>query len=169
MAQGALPAQTAQNDAPPKSGARWLLSLAALSLLAIVTGGLVGLSLVSSVEKAVEEKKKSEEEKVPKTLNYSGNLTLKEVPAVVTNLRNSGDNWIRLESAIVLPTGGTLNPDVVIAEIRQDILAYLRTISVEQIQGPSGLQHLREDLNERVLLRTQGAIRELIIETLIIQ
>ena len=61
------------------------------------------------------------------------------------------------------------NPDVMAGEIRQDILAYLRTLSLAQIQGPSGLLHLREDLNERVKLRSKGVIQELVLETLIVQ
>ncbi len=55
------------------------------------------------------------------------------------------------------------------AEIKADIIAYLRTLSTAQIEGASGLQHLREDLNERVSLRTKGAIRELIVEALVVQ
>ena len=48
-------------------------------------------------------------------------------------------------------------------------LAYLRTLSMAQIEGASGLQHLREDLNERVAIRTKGAVRELIVESLVVQ
>ncbi len=38
-----------------------------------------------------------------------------------------------------------------------------------QVEGASGLQHLREDLNERAVLRSKGAIRELIVESLVVQ
>ena len=48
-------------------------------------------------------------------------------------------------------------------------MAYLRTLSLSRIQGASGLQHLREDLNERVVLRSKGLVRELIVETLVVQ
>jgi flagellar FliL protein len=53
--------------------------------------------------------------------------------------------------------------------MRQDILSYIRTMSLAQIQGPSGLLHLREDLNERARLRSKGVIQELVLETLIVQ
>jgi flagellar protein FliL len=49
------------------------------------------------------------------------------------------------------------------------MLAYLRTLSLAQIQGPSGLLHLREDLNERVKMRSKGVVQELVLETLIVQ
>ena len=44
-----------------------------------------------------------------------------------------------------------------------------RTVTLRQIEGASGLQHLREDLNERVALRTKGQVRELIVEMLVVQ
>lgn len=155
----------------PASGERgsWLVILTVLSLLAAGTGGAFGLYLVSKVEKAVDEKKKDEEGKKAPTLAYSGELTSKAILPVVTNLANGDDTWIRLESSIIFTNGALQNPDVAVAEIRQDILAYLRTLSVSQIQGASGLQHLREDLNERVALRTKGLVRELIVETLVVQ
>jgi flagellar FliL protein len=60
-------------------------------------------------------------------------------------------------------------PEIVSPYTGQDVLAYIRTLSLAQIQGPSGLLHLREDLNERVRLRSKGAIQELVLETLIVQ
>ena len=76
---------------------------------------------------------------------------------------------MRIESSVVFNTGALPNPDVTLAEIRADALAYLRTLSMAQIEGANGLQHLREDLNERVATRTKGAVRELIVESLVVQ
>jgi len=42
-------------------------------------------------------------------------------------------------------------------------------LTIVQLQGGSGLQSLREDLNERVAIRSEGHVRELIIETLVVQ
>ena len=41
-------------------------------------------------------------------------------------------------------------------EIAGDILAFMRTQTLAQIQGVAGLQHLRQDLNERVATRSRG-------------
>lgn len=157
----------------PKEGSAggkgWLVTLVVLTLLAIGTGGVFGLFLVSTVERAVDEKKKGEQDKAMPALVYTGDMVLKPVAPVVTNLVGASDVWVRLESSIVFTNGALPNPDVMTAEIRQDILAYLRTLSLPQIEGASGLQHLREDLNERVALRSKGLVRELIVETLIVQ
>ena len=114
-------------------------------------------------------KKREEADKAVKVLNYTGDLSLRSVGSVVTNLTEPADTWVRIESSVVFKTGSLPHPDVTLAEIRADALAYLRTLSLAQIEGASGLQHLREDLNERVALRTKGAVRELIVETLVVQ
>ena len=66
----------------------------------------------------------------------------------------------------------SLNEDeanILAAHISEDIVAYLRTASVGQFERVHGLQHLRDDLTERANVRSSGKVRELIIETLVIQ
>ena len=102
-------------------------------------------------------------------MKYSGDMVLKEIEPIVTNLASPTDTWIRLETAMVFKNGALDNPDVTAAEIRQDLLAYARTVSLAQLEGPSALQHLRDDLNERAQLRTNGQVNELVIQTLVVQ
>ena len=59
--------------------------------------------------------------------------------------------------------------NILVARVGEDVVAYLRTISPAQIEGARGLQYLREDLNERAAIRSSGKVRELIIETLVVQ
>ncbi|MDR7040048.1 flagellar FliL protein [Methylobacterium sp. BE186] len=155
--------------APKKGGRGWIGALALVTLVAVGTGGALGVYLLSSVEKSVDAKKRDEADKAVKVLTYTGDLALRSVGSVVTNLAESGDSWVRLESSVVFRAGSLPNPDVTLAEIRADVTAYLRTVSMAQIEGASGLQHLREDLNERVALRTKGAVRELIVEAVVVQ
>jgi len=76
---------------------------------------------------------------------------------------------MKVEVAIVFKPGALVNPDVTAAELREDIMAYMRTLSLSQLEGPSALQHLREDLNERASARSDGKISELILGTLVVQ
>jgi flagellar FliL protein len=62
------------------------------------------------------------------------------------------------------PDAGTLS-----AQIVEDIVAFLRTVSLTQIQGASGFQHLREDLNDRVRVRSGGKVRDLVVQSMIIE
>jgi flagellar protein FliL len=163
-----LPAPS--GSVPSKEGSlRWLLTLGLLTLLSAAIGGGFGLVMVSGIEKQVEEKYKALPQKPEVTSPYTGSIAIKKLAPVVTNLAGSENDWVRLEASIVYKPGDEQNPDVLVSETRQDILSYIRTMSLAQIQGPSGLLHLREDLNERARLRSKGAIQELVLETLIVQ
>jgi flagellar FliL protein len=155
---------------PSKEGSlRWLLTLSLLTLLSAAIGGGFGLVMVSGIEKRVEEKYKVLPQKAEVAGSYTGNIAIKKLAPVVTNLAGSDSDWVRVEASIVYKPDGEQNSDVLVSEMRQDILSYIRTMSLAQIQGPSGLLHLREDLNERARLRSKGVIQELVLETLIVQ
>lgn len=164
----ALPA--AAGPAEKKEGAKALiLTLGLLTLLSALIGGGFGLAIVSNIERRVEEKFKALPQTPDNTSPYVGDISIRKLSPVVTNLMGSDSDWIRLEASIVYKGGQEINADVMAAQTRQDVLAYLRTLSLAQIQGPSGLLHVREDLNERVKLRSKGLIQELVLETLVVQ
>ena len=48
-------------------------------------------------------------------------------------------------------------------------LAYLRTVTLKQLEGPVGLEAIRDDLNERAATRSDGKVREFVIRTLVVQ
>ena len=88
---------------------------------------------------------------------------------VARNLAAPSSTWIRLETAIIFTNGAVENPDVAATEIEQDLLAYVRTLTLDQLQGASALGHLRDDLNERVAIRTEGAVSEIVVKTMVMQ
>jgi flagellar FliL protein len=152
-----------------KGRMRWLFTLVLLTLLAVGTGGGFGLVMMGNIEKRVEAKYKAASEMAATASPYSGDIAIQRLAAVVTNLSNSGDYWVRMEASIIYKKDTDINPEVLAAETRQDIVAYLRSLTITQIQGPSGLLHLREDLNERAQLRSKGLIREFVVESLVVQ
>ena len=138
-------------------------------LLSAAIGGGFGLVMVSGIEERVEEKYKALPQKAEIASPYTGNIAIKKLAPVVTNLTGSESDWVRVEASMFNKPGDEQNPDVLVSETRQDILSCIRTMSLAQIQGPSGLLHLREDLNERASLRSKGVIQELVLETPIVQ
>ena len=63
-----------------------------------------------------------------------------------------------------------ISPDVKIAEdVHQDIMAYLRTVSLQQVEGPRGFQYLKDDVQERVDLRSEGRVSKVMFRTLVIE
>lgn len=156
---------------PPAGGKlRSIVGIALVTIVAVALGAGLGMQTASEVEHSIEERAKAEPTagQAPSSV-YSGDAVLQNLDPVITNLASPAEVWIRLEAAIVFTKGSIENPAVTGAEIQQDILAYARTVKLAQLEGPSALQHLREDLNERVSVRTGGKVSELIIQSLVVQ
>ncbi|MFD1744833.1 flagellar basal body-associated FliL family protein [Rhizobium helianthi] len=89
-----------------------------------------------------------------------------QLEPITTNLAYPSDNWVRLEVALAF--NGP--PELVLAEqIHQDIMAYMRTVSLQQIEGPRGFQYLKDDLQERVDQRSQGKVSKVMLRTFVIE
>jgi flagellar FliL protein len=95
--------------------------------------------------------------------------TVVDLPPIVTNLGAPQDIWVRLEGSIIFDPKTLPHPEAVAGEISDDILAYLRTVSLHQLEGPIGLENIRQDLNERAATRSGGQVRALVIKTLVVQ
>lgn len=85
---------------------------------------------------------------------------------ITSNLAYPAENWVRLEVSLVFE--GEADPALG-RVIHQDILAYLRTVSLQQIEGARGFQHLREDLTERARLRSEGKVTDIMFRTFVIE
>ncbi len=95
--------------------------------------------------------------------------TVYDLSPIVTNLGAPQDTWIRMEGSIVFDPKVLPHPEAVAARISGDALAYLRTVTLKQLEGPIGLEAIRDDLNERAATRSDGKIREFVIRTLVVQ
>ena len=133
-------------------------------------GAGLGSMLAANIEAAVTAKAKEVPEKPPAPpVKYAGDLVVRDLKPIIANLAVPSTTWIRLEAAIIFANGSVENPDVTASEIEQDLLAYARTLTLEQLTGASAFEHLRDDLNERVTIRTEGAVKELILKTMVMQ
>jgi flagellar FliL protein len=163
-----------EDEAAPPAGGRKgsmvhaIAAFAVLTLVAAGSGTLLGFHLVGSVEDAIKTKAAEDAPAPPQPL-YPVGTSLLKVPSVVGNLASPQDVWVRVEASVIVAEKEIASPDVLAGEIAEDILAYLRSVSLEQIEGPSGLLHLKEDLNDRVAIRSNDQVRELIIESLVVQ
>lgn len=147
-----------------------VITIAVLTLIAIAMGAGIGYLLGSSVEAAVSARMAAEPgDKAAPQLRYTGDLTIKELKPVIVNLAAPSSTFVRIEAALVFRNGALANPDVTAAEVREDMMAYVRSLSLSQLEGASALQHLREDLNDRASTRSQGKITELVLGTVVVQ
>jgi flagellar FliL protein len=154
---------------PPKqlSTMQFILIVMGLSLAAAAVGFLIGRQILSAAPDSARGS-------VAQHAGYLGerqrleSSKLRSLAPIVTNLAESTPVWIRIEASLVFNEVPD-DADALAARITEDIVGYLRTISVKQIEGAAGFQYLSEDLNERVRARSDGAVRELIIQGLIIE
>jgi flagellar protein FliL len=92
-----------------------------------------------------------------------------DLPPIVTNLGAPPDTWVRLEGSIIFDPKTLSHPEAMAGQIGDDVLAYLRTVSLHQLEGPVGLENIRQDLNERAATRSGGKVRGFVIRTLVVQ
>ena len=163
----AAPAATAKPEGPTLVST--ILAIVVLTGLSIGAGGLFGLQVLSSVGKLppVASKSETKAAEAPKG-RFSDKVALHALAPIITNLASPQNAWIRLEASIVLD-GEIPDTKGLAAVITEDMVAYLRTLSLPLIEGPSGLLHLREDLNDRARIRSGGKVRDLIVHTLIVE
>nr|WP_310412667.1 flagellar basal body-associated FliL family protein [Mycoplana sp. BE70] len=146
--------------------------IAGLSVLAGGGGWLVGNLLAPAApaepvaaEAAGEQgAKKDKDGELARLATEANGIVALE--AFTSNLAYPADNLVRMEVALAFKD----TPDPVLAEaIHQDIMAYMRTVSLQQIQGPRGFQYLRDDLKERVDLRSEGRVTNIMFRTFVIE
>jgi flagellar protein FliL len=133
-----------------------------LTEIAIVV--LIGAAVGAAFEATQPAKSAASPDPAP-----AESLSVYDLPPIVTNLGGPQDTWIRLESSIVFDPKAMPHPQAAAAKLGDDILAYLRTVSLKQLEGPVGLENLRQDLKERAATRTGGKVREFVIRTLVVQ
>ncbi|MBV8103580.1 MAG: flagellar basal body-associated FliL family protein [Hyphomicrobiales bacterium] len=146
------------------AGAGGGLSLKELAIV-VLLGAAVGAGFETMHPSAVKADRPVESAAAPP----SEPSTLYDLPPVITNLGSPQDVWIRFEGSIVFDPKTLSHPEAIAGEIGDDFLAYLRTVSLKQLEGPIGLQNIREDLKERAATRSGGKVRELVIRTLVVQ
>lgn len=95
-----------------------------------------------------------------------GDLTTVELPVIITNLAAPADTWIRLELAVRFHNSPK---PALIEDIHQDLMAFVRTMQLEQISGPSGYMHFKSDLAERAVIRSEGTADSILIKVLLFE
>jgi flagellar FliL protein len=90
------------------------------------------------------------------------------LPPILSNIAVPADVWVRIEAQAIFE-GKDEEAKVLIPKVSEDLLAFIKTVTLAQIEGPSGFQHLREDLDDRARVRSEGKIRELVIQSFVIE
>ncbi|SJZ81795.1 flagellar basal body-associated FliL family protein [Consotaella salsifontis] len=154
-----------------------VLTVAALTLLAVGGGAGIGWLIGGSKPQPAPEKAAGAAEGAAKDASAlpeslygggpeAGPIALVTLPPVLTNLYSPSNVWVRLQAAVVIRSKEVENADVLAGQIQSDVMTFMRTVQLPQIQGGRGLSHLREDLTERAKMRSP-AVLDFIIEALV--
>lgn len=157
------------DTAPPKKGPSLLMQIALLVGLTVAALGIgwgSGLYLSGGHQQAAKPADagaKVEEVRLGEALEAMGVVYLEPI---TTNLAGPASTWVRMELALVFD--GKIDLSLAQA-VQQDILAYLRTVKMHQVEGPSGYQHLISDLEERASIRSAGKVKQVLVKTLLFE
>ncbi|HLH48777.1 MAG TPA: flagellar basal body-associated FliL family protein [Roseiarcus sp.] len=158
---------TARAESSGPSLGQFIVALVVVTILAGAVGALFAPHPAAGPGAQPSKEAPAAEAAAEPAVAATSNLL--DLPPIVTNLGSPQEMWIRLETSMIFDPSQVKHPEALAAEIANDLLAYLRTVAVTQIQGPIGLQNLRQDINERAAIRSNGAVKELVIKTLVIQ
>lgn len=155
--------EAAAQSAPKPSGARTMIGFALAAILGLGVGAAYQLYGAPKPPRA--------EAKPPeKTENQKPAVRYHTLPAIIANVAEPPNVWIRLELAIPIdPQTPPVELDKLAQSIAEDTLAFVRTLSLRQVEGATGLLHLREDLAERVRIRSKGVVKQVIIRSMVVQ
>ncbi len=92
--------------------------------------------------------------------------TIVALPAITTNIAAPRDVWVRMEVSLVLDEP---QPAELAGDAMQDLLAYMRTVKMHEIEGASGFRHLKENIEERAAIRSDGHVEQVLIRTLLFE
>jgi flagellar protein FliL len=141
-----------------------LVAVAILTLVAAGGGWFLG-GQIGGVVPAEAPVEKPTEKKGPEAQPLGAVVTLKPI---LTNLAVPSDTWIRVEAALVARPGEEIAPDMAM-KISDDFMAFLRSASLLQLQGATGLAYLRADLEERAKMRSEGKVERVFISSLVVE
>jgi flagellar FliL protein len=157
---------------PAKKKSSVMITAAAVAALTLIGGGggwVVGKIIAPAPPKPEAAAPASAGHGAAPAADAHGgaaNTHVKLLDPIIANLAYPSESLVRLEISLIF---GENVDEAVAAAVQEDILAYMRTMSLQQIQGPRGFGYLRDDLKERAKLRSQGKVADIVFRTFVIE
>jgi hypothetical protein len=96
-------------------------------------------------------------------------LVVVPLPPILTTLAAPAGRWVRLEGSILVDKTATEAMELLAGRAGEQILTYLRTARLDEIEGPSGFLGLREDLNEMLRILSEYQVQGVLIHGLVVE
>jgi flagellar basal body-associated protein FliL len=184
-----MAAQKESSDAPAKGGMTSLI-VAALGVILAGLGGGYGAAIVlipqhaetpapaKAAEPATEKPAAAHGEQAAKQGDSAAEaepvapteVLVLPLQAIVTNLKEPAEVWIRLEGSLVIRKQEEHAPPPDLAlRMSQHYLAYLRTLKLADFEGTQGLYAINQDMNEIATSLSDGLVTEFLISSLVLE
>ena len=167
-------AKKKETEEKPESIIPFAIALAIVSVFALATGWFISSGHLTSVPEKqmaeMDDTKKEEHAKKDDADNKKDSpkekLVINLAPIIV-KLVGELNTWLRIELVVIANQDSDLESAGKKEQIANDITAFLRTLSLNQISSPSGYLHLKEDLLDRANLSTAGNALDVLIVTMV--
>ncbi|WP_246727895.1 flagellar basal body-associated FliL family protein [Chelativorans sp. Marseille-P2723] len=154
-----------------KEGRPLIMQLAALLVITVLAAGMGWLTgtyleklhnpaAKSGLEVSAQAETPNEGE-AEEALTGTPSIVFNLDPITI-NLAEPADVWLRMELALAFD--GPADPELA-RTIHQDLLAYMRTVKLKQIESSSGFHHLKADLLERARIRSNDRVKQVLVLT----
>jgi flagellar protein FliL len=132
-------------------------------------GSLMGLTKPEAPQAKSEHDAAPEGEAATTETKPEEGAIVRRLTPIVTNLLAPKEAWIRLEAAIVMKPEATSEQDLIAVESSDKIMGFLRSVSLAQIDGPSGLLRLRDDLNDLLAGDAHSHVSSVLITSMVVE
>lgn len=167
-----------QDEAPKKeSPLPFIMVMVVLSLVAVGSGWyLTSLLQPPKMEKAAKTQTANEEpvaeddaeEEVAEDEEDSEpDPAAILLDPIIVALQRSENTFIRIELALIPNRGAEIGDQESRLRIGSDVAAFVQTLQLHQILGPTGYLHLRDDLLDRARLVTDGQVKDVLIVSMV--
>jgi len=144
-------------------------SALAAAVVGVVGGGAFGYFVMPSGASTPDPQASHVEEKSsPVPGRFPNDALAVEISSIIADLESEPKSRVRLDISIVI-ANGTPETTTLKNEVKEDVISYLKGLSVSDIQGIRGFQNLREQLDDRARVRGRGAILGLLIGGLVLE
>ena len=167
----------ASADAAADKGGGGLIGFAIITVFALGLGTGFGFVVANMQDAPVEvqadaggkdDAKEADAAQKTALQRADGTAKLVAMTPIVVNLAQPQDAWIRIEASLLVQ-GMDFGADILAGQVAEDFVAYLRTATLSQFEGPSGFQNLREDFIDRATIRDPDHIKDVIVHGVVIE
>jgi flagellar protein FliL len=151
----------------------FIIVLLILTLIGVGCGAGFGFLILKtkpqvSATPAVTVPEKDIVSEPPATSRYPADAVEIALDPIVSSIGPNDKTKMRLEASMIVSKSGASSP-LLKKEMAEDIVAFFRGVSLDDISGSRGFQNLREDLDDLARVRGRGTVYGLLISGFVVE